>query len=277
MLFRTNKKQDVNDINPDERVTGVENYTVLMQAIINNDIQTVHRCFRAKPNLELQDREGRTALHLAVIEKNEQAVILLLFLGAQINGVDYDDFTPLMYAAQAGDASLVDTLLDFKADVHYMNYMEQRTALFYAVQSNSLESVSHILAADSQDLNQLDRYGSSPLELAIDEENQAMVSLLIRNGAVVDVTIFQYAIGCGAAGAVELLFSHLPSLSEEVIFSAIETLKARFTEYFQAQPRDDFDYYNAAERMEQGYLAMLNFFYDKGYQLDGVTTSSPSL
>ena len=64
------------------------------------------------------DEGGRTALILAVYNKETYIVDLLLRGGARVDAVDKDGWSALMWAAYMGFAGIVERLLDAGADIY---------------------------------------------------------------------------------------------------------------------------------------------------------------
>lgn len=62
--------------------------------------------------VDVRDLYDRTPLHAAAEEGHNQAVGLLLHLGARPDARDFSDATPLLLAARAGHSAAVRTLLD---------------------------------------------------------------------------------------------------------------------------------------------------------------------
>lgn len=58
-----------------------------------------------------QNRDGMTALHIAVAARNLEAVQLLIELGSSVDLVDNEQRTPLHYAAEQGYPEIVKFLL----------------------------------------------------------------------------------------------------------------------------------------------------------------------
>ena len=89
--------------------------------------------------LSARDREGKSALHIAVERCDKQIVSLLVGSGAEVNLVDKRGCTPLHYATTATQRNygiLTKLLLDGGADVTIRD-MTERTTTDWAKGKNS--------------------------------------------------------------------------------------------------------------------------------------------
>lgn len=117
-------------------------------------------------NIAVIDRDGRSLLTLAVIEKQYEVVELLLTTNMDMDHQDSLGFTPLHYAAQDGQEKLVRLLVESGATVDSIDH-HGNTPLFKAV-FNSFgkgEVITYLLSKGA-DKNLKNNHGVSPLELA---------------------------------------------------------------------------------------------------------------
>jgi ankyrin repeat protein len=63
-------------------------------------------------DLDLNNRNSQTALHVAVRERNSEIVQLLLLGGCKMDKIDDKRKTPLMYAAEFGFNDVVQILIN---------------------------------------------------------------------------------------------------------------------------------------------------------------------
>ena len=90
------------------------------------------------------DREGQTALHIAVDASAKKTAQFLLFKGAEVNAVRMNMATPLHLAATAGDVETVEMLLNFKANVEAKN-INHETPLHKAALFNNVPVIDLLL------------------------------------------------------------------------------------------------------------------------------------
>lgn len=93
--------------------------TVLFYAIkAQNGLQILKLLFQKElVNKNLIDKDKNTALHFAIIQKNYEAIKLLVENGFEIDAQNADGRTPLMQAALSGDERLTEFLLESGADL----------------------------------------------------------------------------------------------------------------------------------------------------------------
>jgi ankyrin repeat protein len=95
--------------------------TLPPSAIINaayaGDAEMVKAILAAKPDPDVRDAFGATALHEAIFEANLEVIKLLLDYGFDVNAVVPSlGYTPLHYAVWLNKPSVVPLLLRYKAD-----------------------------------------------------------------------------------------------------------------------------------------------------------------
>ena len=124
--------------------------------------------------------DKRTALHLAVINRHESVVGLLLRYGANTEAADSDEKKPLYIAVEQGHKTLVELLLRHGALVESLHGGSRHTALHRACEIGNVDIAKVLLdfgaAVDAQLAN-----GYTPLALAA--SNGPLFELLLEHGA----------------------------------------------------------------------------------------------
>ena len=156
-------------------------------------------------DVDLQDKNGKTALHHAVYGSDVSCEILscLIRIGADVNACANNGGTPLMIAAVKGDINTVSSLVKFGANVDLQG-KAGHTALHHAVlgpQASICEILSCLIKSGA-DVNAHTFHKETPLMLASDEGHVNVVAFLIEHGADVDLqdkdgnTALHYAARC---------------------------------------------------------------------------------
>ncbi len=145
------------------------------------------------PLAKINQREstGMTPLIRAARFGTRRIVALLLAVGADLNGEDQNGYNAMLYALFADDPENISTLIrgGFKVKQRVTVREDGRrtrlSPLIYAVREQApLANVSALLNwLDPRGLNDLDQERKAALHYAIEQQDYAMVELLLRKGA----------------------------------------------------------------------------------------------
>jgi ankyrin repeat protein len=133
-------------------------------------------------------------LHLAAAKGNEELVILLLSVEADVNLADKKGLTALHLAAQAGSASVIRSLADASADIDAVDRTDS-TALHVAADHGQLSCVEALVKAGCN-IDRVDMHGATALIRCIKQAplnsahglHIAVLHALLKAGAVVDAS-----------------------------------------------------------------------------------------
>jgi hypothetical protein len=126
-----------------------------------------------------------TSLHMAIQYNDAAATKRLVSEGANVNALNRDGKTPLLYAKNVLFASY---LIKQGADVRAQD-KEGRTLLhlilekFYYENPSELRKFVKLLVKNGADVNHLDAEGRSPLMIAAEKQHGDVVQYLLRSGA----------------------------------------------------------------------------------------------
>jgi Ankyrin repeats (3 copies)/Ankyrin repeats (many copies) len=115
-------------------------------------------------SLDYANKLGETALHIATLQKNEDAVKYLLANGANVDAIDINGQTPLCYAAKLGLSSICAALIACDANVNFKD-KDSQTPLMFAVQANNPTTV-HLLLSKGALADAQDDFGATPKKIA---------------------------------------------------------------------------------------------------------------
>ena len=131
---------------------------------------------------EVEEKEGKTALHFASQMGHAHIVDLLLKEGAYIDKVNKNKFTPLKLAAFYGHSETVQILLQYNVNIN-----ENIKALHYAAMGGHIKIIKSLLEAGF-DINATASWNrnSTPMHVAAEYGQHEALTILIENGAKLD-------------------------------------------------------------------------------------------
>ncbi|KAK3266381.1 hypothetical protein CYMTET_24987 [Cymbomonas tetramitiformis] len=132
-------------------------------------------------NLDPVDRKEGTPLQDAVRHKHKEVQDVLTAAGATFGSLDIA--AQLCEAAATNNVEILQTLYNCGADLNSADY-DKRTAMHLAASNGCIEALSWMLQKDGIDTNPVDRLGGTPLDDAHRHEQELMILMLERNGAV---------------------------------------------------------------------------------------------
>ncbi|KAJ3687166.1 hypothetical protein LUZ61_016330 [Rhynchospora tenuis] len=151
--------------------------TPLFYAVVECHEATAKYLISRGANPALSNNNGISPLHHAVRCGHIKLVKYLLSLGVPVDGaLEHSPFTPLMLAAQCGQASTVEILLQHHADVNHVTSFDD-TPLLSSLRSGSLECIKLLIKAGA-DLNL-----KCPLAMAVQNQSIEVIKCLLEAGA----------------------------------------------------------------------------------------------
>lgn len=136
-------------------------------------------------DLESRDEDfAATPFLWACAGGDEELVLYLLGLGADIDATDSDGDTALQNAILMGNDSLIEILIENGADLNHRD-AEGKTALHFAVENFRRTALSNLIAFGA-DVNLSDESGKTPLISAVTSRNERALSILMESGAEIN-------------------------------------------------------------------------------------------
>jgi len=132
-----------------------------------------------------EDRDGQTALHLAVENGHIHIVEECLENGANVNHYNVNLITSMHLAATSGKLEIVKVLVEHDANIEATNWL-QETPLHRAALFNRVNIVQYLLEIGAK-IDCRDKDNETPLMMAVRKNNTAVVKELMRLGA--DITL----------------------------------------------------------------------------------------
>jgi len=178
----------------DANVALMSGETPLMAASGRGNVETVKALLKggANPNLK-EANAGQTALMWAISNQQVSTIEALVKGGADVNAGSKSGFTPLMFAAQKGDADISRILIKAGAKVNEPQPRTGLTALMVASAMVQSKAVDALLEAEA-DTNLVDSNGYGALHKVVRDSDYgidpnrkndvvAIVKTLLKHGA----------------------------------------------------------------------------------------------
>ncbi|KAK9964560.1 hypothetical protein ABG768_005724 [Culter alburnus] len=157
-------------------------------AVITKQPKLVEVLMRTGADPSLQDREGRTALHLAAHTGDEAVLrVVLSLLGERyahlINSADFSGQYPVHLAVRKDGERCLQLLMEAGAKINMPEQKSGCTALHLAVRDNLLKLACNLITELKADVNVCTYGGNSPLHFAASQGSPPLCSMLIAAGA----------------------------------------------------------------------------------------------
>jgi ankyrin repeat protein len=194
----------------DVAVTDQIRFTALHAAAQKGNVVMIGLLLDKGASLKAKDRDAATPLHIAAQEGQLAAVQLLLDKGADLNARDSQGRSPIFRGCSKAHADVVKLLLDRKALLTSTNVIFGN-ALHSAARGGSAEIAAMLIAHGVPLEGQ--EFGKTPLGIAVEQKQVAVVKLLVEKGANVNAnadgeSLLASAQKAGSAEIVEILKAH---------------------------------------------------------------------
>ena len=136
-------------------------------------------------NLNLVDTQGQSVIHKIVLAGTVECLQPILNLHPQLDHVDIQDCTPVVYAIRKKSAELLEKLL--KAGADYQRVNEKGNGLLHEACTVGFPGALDPLLRRGLSMNTKNNSGNTPLHVATLQGAQDLVSILLRNGADVNI------------------------------------------------------------------------------------------
>ncbi|CAK9135821.1 unnamed protein product [Ilex paraguariensis] len=229
-------RQRLNDVRWESK-----GWTELHVAAVFDRTEEVERLTRGGEcgPLDCRDKEGRTALHLAVSKGNERCARVLVSAGAEVDARSNDGRTALYRAAANGDRRMAGMLMEMGADPtigtldrgvsaidvardkghkEVVQILERGEAVLHAARRGELNHLESLLEKDAS-VNYCDQYGLTALHAAAIKGHKETVMMLVEFGADMESrdgeghTPLHLAVEGGNVDTVEVLINRGANVS----------------------------------------------------------------
>jgi len=174
--------------NADITIRDQDSNTPLMVASIHNDASDIVKEILNRPNntINLMNKDGRTALLLAIEEKCTANVLILLENGARILDVDQKKNSSLMIACKKGATDIANYIYTTYnvVDINWQNN-SLNTALMKAVKNNHHDLVKNLILNGAA-IETRNKDGNTALLIACIKGRNEIVKTLLEENANIE-------------------------------------------------------------------------------------------
>lgn len=161
--------------------------TEFLFAAEQGNTDTLNKCLAAGVDINITNRQGRTAITLASLNKHYDCVALLISAGADIDKQDQTCFNPFLLSCLNNDLTLLRLVLPAKPDLDRLTRFGG-VGITPASEKGHVEIVRELLMHTDINVNHTNFVGWTPLLEAIvlndgGAKQQEIVKLLLDHGA----------------------------------------------------------------------------------------------
>lgn len=163
----------------------------LLKAVSDKDATLVSEILKTRPNLEIKDHKGRTALMIATYQDDHHMAKILISAGADVNSQDDLLNSPHLYAGANGNLEILKMTLTHGAKFNIYNRYGG-TALIPAAERLHLDIVKTLIETPEYPIEHINNLGWTALLEAIilgsrNKTQLAIVKILVAAGADVNI------------------------------------------------------------------------------------------
>jgi len=166
------------DVNARHTESGA---TPLQYAVLTGGVKMTQLLLTAGAKVGGEYRDGQTLLHVAAARGYAPIIDLLVDAKAAIEALDANANTPLDTAVLHNQPLAVTTLLKHHADATYVHPLDGRGALHEACMRGYAYMLKPLIEAGA-DPTARDRFGQTPLDIALAYKNGNVVAALLHSG-----------------------------------------------------------------------------------------------
>lgn len=158
--------------------------TPIHYAILNKNMLAIKKLLEANCNLNTTDNKGYNALHYSILSRDLDIVKIILPGIININTRTSSGETSLHLAVNLQQIEIAEFLIKNGINVNYQDYSHEFTALHYAVSINNKYLIQLLLDV-SGNPNIQDIFGNTPLHYVMIEETYNLIDFFINSKKIV--------------------------------------------------------------------------------------------
>jgi uncharacterized protein len=163
--------------------------SAVADAAMHGDRDGVRALLKQGADVGASQGDGMTALHWAADRGDAELVQMLLYAGANVSAVTrIGQYTPLHLAVQSGKTAVVQELLKSGANVSAKSTSTGATPVHLAAASGNADIVKILLERGADANAKESEYGQTPLMFAAAQNRAAAIKALLAGGADPSIT-----------------------------------------------------------------------------------------
>lgn len=155
--------------------------TPLQYAVLTGRIEMTKLLLQAHASVSSEYRDGQSLLHVAAARGYGAIIDLLVHAGGNVQALDANGNTPLDSAVLHDQPFAFAALLRNHANVRYVHPLDGRGALHEACMRGYVDMLQPLIDAGA-DPTARDRFGQTPLDIALAYKNGNVVAALLHSG-----------------------------------------------------------------------------------------------
>ena len=175
--------QTIVDLSADVNARNKNDKTALMIACEKGNVVAIHELLQAGANPNIKDNKGKTATHYAAVSVcSKETLQALLNCGADITITDIQNRTALMIACIMGNEDAIIVLLTAGTNPNAVDSCSY-TCLHFAVEGGCSIEAIHAIIDHGADVNATTIANVTALMFAIWKRSVSVINILLRAGA----------------------------------------------------------------------------------------------
>ena len=191
----------------DDEVQEINEERTLIKAAKDQNVILVQSILKIGADVNVQDENGSTPLHIVSENGNAPIADLLLRFGAKVNIQNSKNETPIYFAVISRHFEVVEKLLANSADLNVEGEPLLHLAIDKKIGQPNLQIVKKLIDYGAN-IETQDQSGRSPLRLALLQRNDEIIKVLLLYGAKFSMIIFSLLALKGDPETVQIMLDH---------------------------------------------------------------------
>ena len=172
--------QAIVDHGADVNATNKWNQTAVALALMERNVDAINVLLNVGADLNIADDDGDTCLHEAIrIDYSKEMILSIIEHGANVNAANKQNLTALKMACMKGNVNAASVLLNSGADVNMADAAGD-TCLHEAIIGKFSREVLKEIVDNSANVNATNKWNETALELALMEGNVDAINILLN-------------------------------------------------------------------------------------------------